>query len=59
MAQVKLSSFCGGGLGVMILKLLTFYEEAPPPKKLGPGLLDITCIPSQTKSDLGDVSLSS
>ena len=56
---MKLSSFFGGGLGVMIFKLLTFYEEAPPPKKLGPGLLDITCIPGQTKSDLGDVSLSS
>ena len=59
MAQVKLSSFFWGGLGVMILKLLTFEEEAPPPKKLEPGLLDITCIPGQTKSDLGDVSLSS
>ena len=56
---MKLSSFFGGGLGVMMFKLLTFKDEAPPPKKLGPGLLDITCISSQTRSDLGDISLSS
>ena len=45
-----------GNLEVMIFKLLTFYEESSPPKKklTSPGLLDITCISSQTKSDLGD-----
>ena len=45
--------------GVMIFKLLTFYEEPSPPKKklTSPGLLDITLISSQTKSDLGVIFL--